>query len=192
MESEEQIHPRIKEGTDTPVNNHRLRRGMYILPSLFTVGTLICGYFAILSTLRGTQLMAAGAAGITPIARPSINTPEAIMQVMDRGALGVQVPHVNTPAEARRAGNRAPYARRSDWGVLSLVSFFARAKKETRPRCGEPQLAVEIARAARDTIQDLDSRFRGNDGIRTRANISTPPSPIPPKLSNPPPLDTRP
>ncbi len=24
-------------------------------------------------------------------------------------------------------------------GVLSLVSFFARAKKETRPRCGEPQ-----------------------------------------------------
>jgi len=25
-------------------------------------------------------------------------------------------------------------------GVLSLVSFFARAKKETRLRCGEPQL----------------------------------------------------
>ena len=28
-------------------------------------------------------------------------------------------------------------------GVLSLVSFFARAKKETRPRCGEPPLAFE-------------------------------------------------
>jgi hypothetical protein len=39
--------------------------------------------------------------------------------------------------------------------VLSLVSFFARAKKETRPRCGEPQLAVEIARKAHDTIQTL-------------------------------------
>jgi len=36
---------------------------MYILPSLFTVGTLICGYYAILSTLQGAQLMAAGAAG---------------------------------------------------------------------------------------------------------------------------------
>ena len=47
--------------------------------------------------------------------------------------------------------------------MLSLVSFFARAKKETRPRCGEPQLAVEIAREARDTIQNLDSRLRGND-----------------------------
>ncbi len=48
------------------VNNHRLRRGMYILPSLFTVGTLICGYYAILNTLQGAQLMAAGAAGALP------------------------------------------------------------------------------------------------------------------------------
>jgi hypothetical protein len=36
--------------------------------------------------------------------------------------------------------------------VLSLVSFFARAKKETRPWCGEPQLDFEIARMARDTF----------------------------------------
>ena len=38
----------------------RLRRGVYLMPSLFTVGTLVCGYFAILSTLKGTQMMAAG------------------------------------------------------------------------------------------------------------------------------------
>lgn len=38
-----------------------LRRGIYILPSLFTVGTLVCGYFAILSTLKATsQMLAAG------------------------------------------------------------------------------------------------------------------------------------
>ncbi|HXH47772.1 MAG TPA: CDP-diacylglycerol--serine O-phosphatidyltransferase [Terriglobia bacterium] len=49
---------------ETAGNNHRLRRGMYVLPSLFTVGTLICGYYAILSTLQGSQLMAAGAAGV--------------------------------------------------------------------------------------------------------------------------------
>ena len=52
------------DGTETPDNNHRLRRGMYVLPSLFTAGTLICGYYAILSTLQGAQLMAAGAAGV--------------------------------------------------------------------------------------------------------------------------------
>ena len=42
-------------------NNRRgIRRGAYLLPSLFTVGTLACGYFAILSTLRGAQMVAAG------------------------------------------------------------------------------------------------------------------------------------
>jgi CDP-diacylglycerol---serine O-phosphatidyltransferase len=35
-----------------------LGRGVYVLPSLFTVGTLVCGYFAVLATLRGTLEMA--------------------------------------------------------------------------------------------------------------------------------------
>lgn len=34
-----------------------LRRGVYVLPSLFTAGTLVCGYLAILSTLRGVSQM---------------------------------------------------------------------------------------------------------------------------------------
>lgn len=34
---------------------------MYLLPSLFTVGTLVCGYYAVLTTLQGAQMMAAGA-----------------------------------------------------------------------------------------------------------------------------------
>jgi CDP-diacylglycerol--serine O-phosphatidyltransferase len=33
--------------------NHRLRRGVYILPSLLTVANLLCGYYAILATLEG-------------------------------------------------------------------------------------------------------------------------------------------
>jgi CDP-diacylglycerol--serine O-phosphatidyltransferase len=40
----------------------RLHGGFYILPSLFTVGTLICGYLAILSTLKGATAMLAGGA----------------------------------------------------------------------------------------------------------------------------------
>ena len=47
--------------------------------------------------------MAAELSGITPIARPWTNSPEAILRVMDRGAMGVQVPHVNTAADASRA-----------------------------------------------------------------------------------------
>ena len=35
-----------------------------MLPSLFTVGTLVCGYYAVLSTLRGTQMLAAGMSSV--------------------------------------------------------------------------------------------------------------------------------
>src|SRR5205814_135720 len=33
-----------------------LQRGIYVLPSLFTVGTLVCGYIAALSTLQATVI----------------------------------------------------------------------------------------------------------------------------------------
>ncbi len=35
------------------VANHRRRRGIYILPSFFTVGNLLCGYYAVLAVLSG-------------------------------------------------------------------------------------------------------------------------------------------
>ncbi|HEV2340200.1 MAG TPA: CDP-alcohol phosphatidyltransferase family protein [Candidatus Acidoferrales bacterium] len=33
--------------------NHRLRHGVYLLPSFFTVLNLLCGYYSIIETLRG-------------------------------------------------------------------------------------------------------------------------------------------
>jgi CDP-diacylglycerol--serine O-phosphatidyltransferase len=33
--------------------NHRLRRGIYLLPSIFTVANMLCGFYAVLATLRG-------------------------------------------------------------------------------------------------------------------------------------------
>ena len=35
------------------IRNHRLRRGIFILPSLFTVANLLCGYYASLAALLG-------------------------------------------------------------------------------------------------------------------------------------------
>jgi len=54
-------------------------------------------------TLESVELMAmaAEACGITAIARPATRSAEHILQVLDRGVMGVQVPHVNTVAEAR-------------------------------------------------------------------------------------------
>ncbi|HEV2438620.1 MAG TPA: aldolase/citrate lyase family protein [bacterium] len=47
--------------------------------------------------------MAAQAGGTTPIARPATNSPDAILQVLEAGALGVQVPHVSRAEQARGA-----------------------------------------------------------------------------------------
>ena len=54
-------------------------------------------------TLVSVELiaMAAEACGITAIARPIIRSAEHILQVLDRGTMGVQVPHVNTAVHAR-------------------------------------------------------------------------------------------
>jgi len=35
------------------LTNHRRRRGIYVLPSFFTVGNLLCGYYAVLAVLTG-------------------------------------------------------------------------------------------------------------------------------------------
>ena len=45
----------------------RLRRTVFILPSLFTVGNIFCGYYAILSTTQGFFVHAAYAIGIAII-----------------------------------------------------------------------------------------------------------------------------
>jgi CDP-diacylglycerol---serine O-phosphatidyltransferase len=48
--------------TIKPRRKGRLHGGLYVLPMLFTIGTLICGYIAILETLKATTAMMAGGA----------------------------------------------------------------------------------------------------------------------------------
>ena len=47
--------------------------------------------------------MAADAVGITAIGRPRSNDAADIQSMMDRGVAGVQIPHINTAEDARRA-----------------------------------------------------------------------------------------
>jgi CDP-diacylglycerol--serine O-phosphatidyltransferase len=41
------------------VRSEQLRKGVYLIPSLFTTGNLICGFFSIISTFNGHYLQAA-------------------------------------------------------------------------------------------------------------------------------------
>ncbi len=80
--------------------------------------------------------MACDAAGITAIARPKTNAPADIQSVMDRGVMGVQVPHVNTAEDARRvvasvkfgpgaARGLAAGTRPDAWGLGARMPDFA-------------------------------------------------------------------
>lgn len=82
--------------------------------------------------------MAADAVGITPIARPKSNSDADIQSVLDRGAQGVQIPHVNTADDARRAvaavkfgpgaGRGLAAGTRPDrWGLGAKMTDFAAA-----------------------------------------------------------------
>ena len=89
------------------------------------------------------MIMAAEAGGITPIVRPRSKDPQDIVEAMDRGAAGVQVPHVASRADAVAAveavkfhpmGRRglAAGTRASGYGYRgSAGDFVAAANRET-------------------------------------------------------------
>jgi 4-hydroxy-2-oxoheptanedioate aldolase len=87
--------------------------------------------------------MAAEASGIIPIARPKTKAPHDILNVMDRGVMGVQVPHVNTAEDARQVVEAVKYhplgkrglaagTRPADYGFgESMDRFVKTSNKET-------------------------------------------------------------
>ncbi len=64
-------------------------------------------------------IAAAELTGMAPIVRPVGNKPEIIAPFLDRGAWGVQVPHVNTTEEARAAVDAVKYAPEGHRGIFS-------------------------------------------------------------------------
>ena len=57
------------------------------------------------------MIRAAELTGVAPIVRPVANRPEIIAPFLDRGAWGVQVPHVNTASEAVLKSQESGYRR---------------------------------------------------------------------------------
>jgi 4-hydroxy-2-oxoheptanedioate aldolase len=99
--------------------------------------------------------MAADAAGITPIARPRTNAAADIQSVMDRGAMGVQVPHINSAEDARRAvaavrfgpgaaRGLAAGTRPDSWGLGARMPDFAAAANAQSLVCVQLEHAEAI------------------------------------------------
>ena len=118
--------------------------------------------------------MAANAVGITPIARPRSNSASDIQSVMDRGVSGVQIPHIDTRADAVRAvaavkfgagdGHRglAAGTRPDNWGLGAKMPDFTAAANARSLVCVQLESA-EAIRNSKDilTVPDIDVFFIG-------------------------------
>lgn len=110
--------------------------------------------------------------GVTPIARVTTNQPPVILRFLDAGAHGIQVPWVNTAAEAEQAVQSAKYgprglrglagSRQGGWGLTEpLGEYTQRANRETMV-----VIHIETAEAAAAVeeyvgIDDVDVLFIG-------------------------------
>jgi 2-keto-3-deoxy-L-rhamnonate aldolase RhmA len=99
--------------------------------------------------------MAADAAGITPIARPKTNASSDIQSVMDRGVMGVQVPHINSAEDARRAVAAVKFGpgaarglaagtRPDSWGLGARMPEFTAAANAQSLVCAQLEHAEAI------------------------------------------------
>ena len=126
-------------------------------------------------TLKSVELMAmaAEATGVTPIARPPVNSFEAIGQLMDRGVMGVQVPHMNTADDARRAVEAFKYHPHGERGLaagvrscaygygMSMADYSERLNRETLV-CVQLEESEAIANAnERVHVEGVDVFFVG-------------------------------
>lgn len=89
--------------------------------------------------------MAALSSSVTPLVRPSSKNPHHITRLLDGGAMGVVVPHVDTPEEAEAivaACKYPPAGRRSMYGVLPQLGFAALPAEEAIELLNESLMVV--------------------------------------------------
>ena len=117
--------------------------------------------------------MACDAVGITSIARPRSNSASDIQGVMDRGVMGVQVPHVNSADDARRAVAAVKFGpgagrglaagtRPDSWGLGARMPDFTAQANAQSLVC----VQIEHAEAVRNideilAVEDVDVFFIG-------------------------------
>ncbi|MBM3356258.1 MAG: 2-dehydro-3-deoxyglucarate aldolase [Betaproteobacteria bacterium] len=116
-------------------------------------------------TLESVELMAmaAEACGMTAIARPVTKSPDHILQVLDRGVMGVQVPHVNTAADAREvvaAVKYHPMGRRGLAAGTRSAAYDAHGTMADYVRAANEQTLIAIQLEEREAIENLDDLLK--------------------------------
>jgi CDP-diacylglycerol--serine O-phosphatidyltransferase len=113
----------LEPQTPKPIERHGVRRGIYILPSLFTVGTIVCGYYAILSTQRAGQYLAAAAAAT--LASKSAELSLMAVGALDNAAKAIGLAIVTDGLDgriARLTNTASPFGRELD-SLADVITF---------------------------------------------------------------------
>ena len=113
-------------------------------------------------TLESVELMAmaAEACGMTAIARPATRSAEHILQVLDRGVMGVQVPHVNTAADAREVVEAVKYHPAGKRGLAAgtrAARYDAHGSMADYVREANQQTLIAIQLEERAALDNLDA-----------------------------------
>lgn len=120
-------------------------------------------------TLESVELMAmaAEACGVTAIARPASRSPEHILQVLDRGVMGVQVPHVNSADDARAviaAVKFHPLGRRSLAAGTRAAAYDAHGTLADYASAANDATLIAVQLEDREAIDNIDSLLKV-DGV---------------------------
>lgn len=108
------------------------------------------------------QLQAVGCTAATPIVRAAKNDPDLIKLYLDMGAMGIAVPFISTPEEARvgAAACRYPPRGTRGWGPHRAAGYglFAEAYTQQIDECVLFLPIIETAEAVKniDAIMDVD------------------------------------
>jgi 2-keto-3-deoxy-L-rhamnonate aldolase RhmA len=119
-------------------------------------------------TLESVELMAmaAEASGITAIARPVSRSAEHILQVLDRGVMGVQVPHINTAADAREvvaAVKFHPLGKRSIAAGTRAAVYDAHGSLTDYVKAANDATLIAVQIEDKEAVDNLDQLLKIDD-----------------------------
>ena len=153
------------------VANHRRRRGIYILPSLFTAGNLLCGYYAVLAVLAGGDVRLDYAARAIGVAFLFDSLDGFVARLT--GTTGEFGKNFDSLADVISFGI-APAALAYSWGVRSLTGENPAAVHAVQELAWLVCLAFVICcawRLARFNVQGM-----AGGGMRYFVGMPTPPA----------------
>jgi len=101
------------------------------------------------------MVRAAELAGATPIVRVQGHDPSTITRALDRGAGGVQIPHINTRAEAEAAVRHAKFAPIGHRGFAGGRSAFGEKMADYTRRANEETMVVVMIEEV-EALENLD------------------------------------